>query len=319
MGWGKLDTDESQDELEEMIDDDDEEDVVDFESLSAPVGDIGGESGGDDEEDDDEEDGITFKQPPRENEAMRMIQLFNSVYDTTTELASTMNVVIGEARKVTALSKKSGSDVEKIVENYEAAVLKINKQLNMTQKYFEVNKNIAKDLSFMKEELREEFKELNTTLLAAQREYVESISSSVAALSLKLGDFSKNIDLRGFEKVVKTEIEKVIKTSSIDRVQVAFDSIDKSFFLLEESVTKLAGVDDKKGLIEEFVEEVFTLEQKVDKMRNKSIFLSLVLSFLIGAVLSGGLVFGWVNADYGKRISVLMAEHAVRMGEVRGR
>ncbi|MDD5373351.1 MAG: hypothetical protein PHO62_08005 [Sulfurimonas sp.] len=304
MDWDKPD-----EELEEMIDDEDDGSVIDFDSLD--------ENGGLNFKDDDDEDdgGLKLARPPSENAAMRMIETFTSVYDTATELAATMNVVITEARGVIALAKKSGADTKEISASYEAGVLKINKQLAAAQKYFELNKNIAKDLSLMKDELREEFEGLNSSLESAYEKYIGDISAALEGLSFKLQNFSQNIDLSGFEKVVKAEIEKVIKSSTLNRVEAAFDRIDKSFFLLEDGVTRLAGLDNKKGLLEEFKEEVYSLEEKLKKIKARSSFLTLISSFFLGGALVGGGVWVALSFSFDNRMSHLLSEHTVNLNE----
>lgn len=308
--WDKPDEDEEPDSG-------DESDVEDFESLNN----VGGLADSDEEilemssDNEDDEDEVKLSGPPSENEALRMMKTFNSIYETSQELAATMNVVIANARMIISLSQKSGLDVEKIVENYNGAVLKINKQLSVAQKYFELNKKIAEELSFMKDELREEFKDLNSTIEIAQKEYIEGISSSIKNLSLKLSDFSQSMDFSAFEKVVKQEIEKVIKSSSIDRVQAAFDSVDKSFFLLEESVIRLVGADKKKGLLEEFREEVYLLEGKIKKIKLHSNISGISAAFLVGACLSGAAVWFQLSVSFDKRLSLSLAEHTVNVNE----
>lgn len=283
---------------------DDDEEVVDVDDYEKQYG-----------KDLDDEDEVKLARPPSDNEALRMMKTFNSIYETSQELAATMNVVIGDGRRMMVLSQKSRADVEKIIENYNIAVVKINKQLSVAQKYFELNKKIAEELSFMKDELREEFKDLNSTITLAQDEYIENISASVKNLSLKLNDFSQNIDFSAFEKVVKQEIEKVIKSSSIDRVQAAFDSVDKSFFLLEESVVRLVGVDKKKGLLEEFREEVYLLEGKIKDIKSHSNFFSMFGVFLIGAALSAATVWFFLSVNFDKRLSLSLAEHTVNVND----
>lgn len=304
--WDKEDSD-----LEDMIDDDDEE-VVDFEDLDEKSSFNPSKSSHDDE--DDEQD-VKFSKPPSENEALRMMKTFNSIYDTATELAATMAVVISEARGVQSLAKRSSGDIKEITAAYEAGVIKINKQIAVAQKYFEINKNIAKDLSSMKDELRGEFGDLNSSFVKVHDKYIKEVTAALEGLSFKLNNFSQSMDFSGFEKVIKAEIEKVIKTSSIDRVQAAFDSVDKSFFLLEESVVRLAGADKKKGLLEEFREEVYLLDDKLKKIKFRSSFLGIAAAFLIGVAVAGGGVFYYMSAEFNKQLSLALAEHTVSVNE----
>ena len=124
------------------------------------------------------EEKVEFKKPPAENEAIRMMSTFNSIYEASTELATMVNAVLSEVKKVIEIGDKKAVDIGVVAKEYQAAFLKIQKVLEESPKSFEAVKHIADEISSMKNELVEEFDSLNKNILLAQDKYVGRIDES---------------------------------------------------------------------------------------------------------------------------------------------
>ncbi|MDQ1340945.1 MAG: hypothetical protein QG567_2103, partial [Campylobacterota bacterium] len=118
------------------------------------------------------EEKVEFKKPPAENEAVRMMSTFNSIYEASTELATMVNAVLGEVKKVIDIGEKKAVDIGVVAKEYQSSFAKIQKVLEESPKSFEAVKHIADEISFMKNELIEVFDSLNKNILAALDNYV---------------------------------------------------------------------------------------------------------------------------------------------------
>lgn len=308
MGSADNDWDELQPEEDEHLDGPGENSGTDFEAMSEFSQDDIGEV----DEKYPEKEKLNMSPPPNEHEAMRMVQTFNSIYETSTDLASMMNVVIASAKEVIALGKKKSSDISQATKEYRDTYTKLEKQLKLIKDYLDTNQQMADELSSMKESLSDEFAALNTQILEAQGKYVEEIETYTGKLATVLRNLAQNIDFTSVNKNIREEVEKIVRDSAIGEMKKTFDNFDTAYFTVADALHQLAGSDSSKGLLYEFGDVVDNLDAKLAKTKRWVNWNSVAVSFLLGISLSMTATYIYASHDYEKRLNSLLVEENIR-------
>lgn len=274
------------------------------------------------QETEEEPEKMEFTKPPSDNAAAKMVETFNDIYTVSIELSHMANETTKEVKKLIALGSKKNDDVVKVIKDYETVHKKLYATIQETQNYFNLNRDMAKDLDELKKQLEEDFERLNDEINAAQNNYKETINKSTIKIEKTVSSITENIKIDDVIKKVNTEIGKAVKESSLNKVEQTLSKFEDIYFQMEDISNRLKGSnldspDNKKiGLIEELTDVVDTLDQKLYRVKKFFNFFGYAGSFVLGAIIFSFFTYIYMHNSYQVNLSTLVVEQTEQIHDV---
>ena len=206
--------------------------------------------------------------PPISPDAgQKMVETFNDIFTATTELSNLVNITLIELKKVTDVTERKNFEIREVIEQYNIAHKRIYATISQTQNYFDINKELIKDLGNYKRDIQKLFDNGKEEFFDVQSEYITKINLATEKIKNQFEHIALSIDIDNIVDVLQKEMENRIKRSKFNKFPSMVDRFEDSFIQLQTVLNELDGNKSKEGLLPSILSKIEKLNKNLDKMK----------------------------------------------------
>lgn len=233
---------------------------------------------------------------PMRNDLHKMVSTFDDLYSGIMHISQLAYAVINEFEKAGERASTMNVDTKEIALHYDKAKTELQRAIQQTYSYFDMNKTIVQDLSEQKRKLQYETEKAVGALKAAQDEHASVYKEQLDELNRKIGQISASVNVKGISKDLEKNIKKEIEESGLGQFNLLIKQANEAAALLNKKATLLLGDtnSDRLGVIDKITAHVTKLEGAMQKTKSTFKMHWLIIGAIVG--LAGGVGVGYATA-----------------------
>lgn len=225
----------------------------------------------------------------QDNDALKMINTFNTIQMSVIELAGLSNTVIKEVDKLLLVSEQKNEDIKDVSSEYINTYNKVKSLFKKLQDYTDLNEGFIDSVKKLENTTSSNYSNFNDELSVIAENHKYTIESNTEKIINTIDSIGKNIDTKPILKAIEKKLSEDLDKSSLKKIEGQFEKISIIYDGIVKNVDILAGSDSKKGLFYDLNDEIEDFSSKINGLKKGINWIGFGFSLVIGVCI------GWYS------------------------
>jgi len=254
-----------------------------------------------------------YSLPVSPDAGQKMVETFNDIFTATTELSNLVNITLIELKKATDVTERKNYEIREVIEQYNTAHKRIFATIEQTQNYFDINKELIRDLGNYKRDIQKLFANGKEEFFDVQSEYIAKINLATEKIKNQFEHIALSIDIDNIVDVLQKEMENRIKRSRFNKFPTMVEKFEDSFIQLQAVLNELDGNKSKEGLLPSILTKIEKLNKSLSQIKLKINIPLIIVTAIAAFGLGYAISFLKTNSDYTSKFTSRITEEIFKI------